>query len=1120
VTISATGGTAPYTGTGTISNLTAGTYSYTVTDANNCTSTVTVTITQPAAALVASSTSGSILCNGGSTTVTVSATGGTAPYAGTGSFTVTAGTYSYTVTDANGCTSVTSITVSQPTALVASSTSGSILCNGGTTTVTVSASGGTGSYTGTGTFTVSAGAYSYTVTDANGCTAITSGNVSQPAALVASSSQTNVSCFGGSNGSVTISATGGVAPYSGIGTFSGLSAGTYSYTVTDANNCTSTVTVTITQPTAALVASSTSGSILCNGGTTTVTVSATGGTAPYAGTGSFTVTAGTYSYTVTDNNGCTSVTSITVGQPTALIASSTSGSILCNGGTTSVTVSANGGTAPYTGTGSFTVTAGTYSYTVTDANGCTSVTSITVGQPTALVAAIATQTNVSCFGGSNGSVTITATGGTGLYTGTGTFTGLSAGTFSYTVSDANGCTSVVNVTITQPTQLVAATSVVNVTCNGLSNGSVTVSATGGTAPYTGTGTFSNLAAGTYNYTVSDANGCSTTISVTVTQPAVLVASSTSTNVTCNGGSNGTVTVTATGGTTPYSGTGTFTGLSAGTYTYTVTDAKGCTSSTTRTITQPALAVGNVTATACNSYTWNGTTYTTSGIYTFMSQTAAGCDSVTTLFLTIKYSTSSTSTVSSCGPYTWNGTTYNTSGTYVFNTTNVAGCDSTATLNLTVNTVPNAIITASGPTAFCQGGSVTLTSSTAGAGGSYLWSNGATTQSIVVTTSGTFTVTVTTAAGCSATSLAATTTVTPFVNASVTISSSASGVVTPTTSITFTATPVGGGSTPSYQWKLNGANVGTNSATYTNASWVNGDAVTVVMTSSAPCVNGSPATSNTISISVQNANAKYLVVDVTSNRAYYYDANWAFIQSSPMSTTVINGTTNAEDVVATGGAVYVLDGTNSRVYRSTSAGSASVQTKTLRTTGGQNLSNRLKGMAIKGDSLYIADQQTRNIYRYSLATAFNGVGTTLNAAQAIALPTAIGNAEALVVDNNYIYVLNNGTTKNFYRYTFAGAAFGSASRPLRTNTGGALTKVTGAVLDGTTMWVTDNGIDRSLSYDFSVLFSGTTNLNASTINVLNSGNLNATGITLVNTTSLIRSTEDGSTTPSVSTTSEE
>ena len=97
---------------------------------------------------------------------------------------------------------------------------------------------------------------------------------------------------------------------------------------------------------------------------------ATGGTAPYSGTGSFTVGAGSYTYTVTDANGCSTTTSITVSEPTALSASSSQGaSILCNGGTTTVTVSATGGTAPYSGDGSFTVGAGSYTYTVTDANG-------------------------------------------------------------------------------------------------------------------------------------------------------------------------------------------------------------------------------------------------------------------------------------------------------------------------------------------------------------------------------------------------------------------------------------------------------------------------------------------------------------------------------------------------------------------------------------------------------------------------------------------------------------------------------------------------------------------------------------------------------------------------------
>src|SRR6185295_9201385 len=100
------------------------------------------------------------------------------------------------------------------------------------------------------------------------------------------------------------------------------------------------------------------GTIACSGGSTTVTVSASGGTPPYSGTGSFTRTAGSYSFTVTDNNGCTAATSVTIKEPTALTASSRSGNLACPGGSTTVTVSASGGTPPYSGTGSFTRTAG------------------------------------------------------------------------------------------------------------------------------------------------------------------------------------------------------------------------------------------------------------------------------------------------------------------------------------------------------------------------------------------------------------------------------------------------------------------------------------------------------------------------------------------------------------------------------------------------------------------------------------------------------------------------------------------------------------------------------------------------------------------------------------------
>src|SRR6185369_1930197 len=114
----------------------------------------------------------------------------------------------------------------------------------------------------------------------------------------------------------------------------------------DANNNAVTATVTIIQP-SQLTASATNGNILCNGGTTTVNVTATGGTSPYSGTGIFTVGAGAYSFTVTDAHGCTSVVNGTITQSSLLVANKTQGNILCNGGTTTVNVTAGGGTSPY-----------------------------------------------------------------------------------------------------------------------------------------------------------------------------------------------------------------------------------------------------------------------------------------------------------------------------------------------------------------------------------------------------------------------------------------------------------------------------------------------------------------------------------------------------------------------------------------------------------------------------------------------------------------------------------------------------------------------------------------------------------------------------------------------------
>jgi hypothetical protein len=253
-----------------------------------------------------------------------------------------------------------------------------------------------------------------------------------PAVNASISASSNVSCNGSNDGDATVSASGGTggltyswSPSGGTAaTASGLAAGAYTCTVTDANSCSATTTLTVSEPTV-LTASSTAGNISCNGGTTTVTVSANGGTPSYTGDGTFTVTAGTYTYAVTDANSCATTTTLTVTEPTVLSVNSTAGTIQCNGGVTTVTVSANGGTPAYMGGGTFTVTAGTYTYSVTDNNGCVATSTVDVTEPAAITSS---QAYTLCAGGS---ITV----GTNTYTATGTYTDL--------FTAFNGCDSTV-----------------------------------------------------------------------------------------------------------------------------------------------------------------------------------------------------------------------------------------------------------------------------------------------------------------------------------------------------------------------------------------------------------------------------------------------------------------------------------------------------------------------------------------------------------------------------------------------------------------------------------------------------------------------------------------------------
>ncbi|WP_410492662.1 beta strand repeat-containing protein, partial [Chryseobacterium sp. BGARF1] len=558
----------------------------------------------------ATTTKTNVSCNGSNNgTATVTASGGIAPYtyswSPSGGTAATAtglavGVYTVTVTDNLGCFTTATATITQPTAISGTTVVTNIACNGGSTgAINLTPTGGTAPYTfnwGGGITTedrtgLAAGTYTVTITDANGCTGTVSATVTQPTAMSATTSQTNISCNGGTNGTASIVVTGGTAPYtyswspSGgtAATASGLASGTYTVTVTDANACTITRTVTITQPTA-ISGTTVVTNIACNGGSTgAINLTPTGGTAPYTfnwGGGVTTedrtgLASGTYTVTITDANGCTGTVSATVTQPTAMSATTSQTNISCNGGSNgTATITVTGGTAPYTyswsPSGGTAATAsglasGTYTVTVTDANACTITRTVTITQPT-VISGTTVVTNIACNGGSTGAINLTPTGGIAPYTfnwgggiTTEDRTGLAAGTYTVTITDANGCTGTVNATVTQPTAMSATTSQTNISCNGGTNGTASIVVTGGTAPYTyswspsgGTAaTASGLAAGTYTVTVTDANACTITRTVTIIQPTAISGTTVVTNIACNGGSTGAINLTPTGGTAPY-----------------------------------------------------------------------------------------------------------------------------------------------------------------------------------------------------------------------------------------------------------------------------------------------------------------------------------------------------------------------------------------------------------------------------------------------------------------------------------------------------------------------------------------------------------------------------------------
>lgn len=612
--------------------------------------------------------------------------------------------------------------------------------------------------------------------------------VGQPS--IVSVNSTNPSCYGSTDGTITINATGGNGGlqysinaggvWQASNVFSNLAAGFYNVWVKDANGCTvvysgNSVVLTQPQPVSVFINKV---DALCNGSSTgRIDVFAGGGSgsysyskdngATYQPTSVFSnLPAGSYNIVVKDGNNCTyafPANPVVIGQPTAVTATATVVDAACAGTPNgNITVNASGGTSPYSyslnngplfSNPVFTgLLAGNYNIIVVDVNGCQGTTSATVNNSYTFTVSVQSQTDVSCSGGADGSVTLTQTGGVPPYQysidggttwqNSPTFTGLSGGVYNGLVRDFNTCQNNVTITIIEkPKLMVNVVSVTNVGCYGDSTGAITVAATGGDGTYnyswsnSATGaTASNLPAGNYSVTVTDGAGCSASTAQSITSnPQLILQLEKNISVLCHGLSTGGIDVTVVGGTPAYTylwsngfTTEDLLGVQAGVYGLVATDAAGCTVQATYQITQPGSQLG-ATLTPVNTSCYGGNDG---------SVTAAG--------------------VGGTAPYT-----------YLWSDANIGATDSLLAAGLYVVTVTDSnscqyvkaatvgqpapiVVTETVTPANCNGspdGGITLTVTGGTPGYTYGWSNGPTTPGLTGVIAGVYTVTVTDTKNC-------------------------------------------------------------------------------------------------------------------------------------------------------------------------------------------------------------------------------------------------------------------------------------------------------------------------------------------------------------------------------------
>ncbi len=674
-------GAGPFGPSGNFTGLAAGTYTFHIHNSTGCSKDTTLTL-HDSLAVHATLVISNVLCNGGNDG-SITATGNNAispytyalnagPFSGVNTFpNLTAATYTIHVHDAMGCYLDTNATVTQPTAITVAAVVNNVLCHGAATaSIIINAAGGTPGYTyaqnagpygPSNTFNgLTAGTYTIHTKDANNCVKDTVITITEPTELrITQVLMTQPSCYGSANGSMTMSASGGVpgytyainaAPYSPNNTFVGLVAATYTVHVKDANGCTKDSIVTLTQPTPIAVTASVKNSTCHTLGDGHVILTASGGTPGYTyaqGAGPYGLSntfqplaAGTYTFHIKDLNGCVKDTTISIIDSLNPVGLFNITDELCFGQSIGViSVQGSGATSPYTyafGNNPYSPTsifpnlpAGTYTIHIKDVNGCIKDTAVVVTEPPILGANINID-RPTCFGFSNGVITANATGGTPNYTyalnngalsGVNIFGNLPTSVDTVHVVDNNGCTYDTIVIVTQPPKL----EIIDITyiepkCWGDQNGIIQVFLNGGTPnysyaadgnPFQTSSSLGNLYAGAHTVHGKDANGCTVDSSVTLEQPEPFAFSGANiTNPTCEGFADGAVDLQATGGTPPYmygqnpvdyTSNTTFSGLPEGTYTFYAIDHNNCTHDTTITLTglpHIVLSEPGITPTSC------------------------------------------------------------------------------------------------------------------------------------------------------------------------------------------------------------------------------------------------------------------------------------------------------------------------------------------------------------------------------------------------------------------------------------------------------------------------------------------------------------------------------------------